>query len=356
MSTDKRENVTFAERKEEFECQVQTAQTIAISGHMNPDGDCIGSCLGLYTYIVEQYPEKEVTLFLEPVQDKFSFLKYADQITQEKKIDGPYDLFFSLDCSDTDRLHNFKGYFEEAKYKICVDHHFTNEGFGDLRFIVPDASSTCEVLFDMFDWDKISLECAQDLYMGIVHDTGVFKHTNTTRKTMETAGALLEKGIHSEDIIDRTFYKKSYVQNQILGRALMESIILLHGKVIFSIVRKRDFDFYGIDSSDLDGIIDQLRVTDGSSKQKNSFIRFIPISDNVTKLGCLSKTHWKYSGRIRIKGSSMSDFFLMYNAAKLCHYIMGSKTWFFLNIKNSAYHKLIPAFLLVHLTDALPYG
>ena len=87
MSTDKRENVTFAERKEEFERQVQTAQTIAISGHMNPDGDCIGSCLGLYTYIVEQYPEKEVTLFLEPVQDKFSFLKYADQITQEKKID-----------------------------------------------------------------------------------------------------------------------------------------------------------------------------------------------------------------------------------------------------------------------------
>ena len=76
----------IAERKEEFERQVQTAQTIAISGHMNPDGDCIGSCLGLYTYIVEQYPEKEVTLFLEPVQDKFSFLKYADQITQERRL------------------------------------------------------------------------------------------------------------------------------------------------------------------------------------------------------------------------------------------------------------------------------
>ena len=263
MSTDKRENVTFAERKEEFERQVQTAQTIAISGHMNPDGDCIGSCLGLYTYIVEQYPEKEVTLFLEPVQDKFSFLKYADQITQEKKIDGPYDLFFSLDCSDTDRLHDFKGYFEEAKYKICVDHHFTNEGFGDLRFIVPDASSTCEVLFDMFDWDKISLECAQDLYMGIVHDTGVFKHTNTTRKTMETAGALLEKGIHSEDIIDRTFYKKSYVQNQILGRALLESVLFYDGKCIFSSVTRDEMDFYGVTGRELGGIIEQLRLTDG---------------------------------------------------------------------------------------------
>ena len=263
MSTDKRENVTFAERKEEFERQVQTAQTIAISGHMNPDGDCIGSCLGLYTYIVEQYPEKEVTLFLEPVQDKFSFLKYADQIIQEKKIDGPYDLFFSLDCSDTDRLHNFKGYFEEAKYKICVDHHFTNEGFGDLRFIVPDASSTCEVLFDMFDWDKISLECAQDLYMGIVHDTGVFKHTNTTRKTMETAGALLEKGIHSEDIIDRTFYKKSYVQNQVLGRALLESIRFMDGRCIFSSIDLKTMEFYKVVPKDLDGIVSQLRITKG---------------------------------------------------------------------------------------------
>ena len=122
-----------------------------------------GSCLGLYTYIVEQYPEKQVTLLLEPVQEKFSFLKYADQITQKKESTEPYDLFFSLDCSDTERLHEFKKYFEEAKYKICVDHHFTNQGFGDLQFIVPDASSTCEVLFSMFDWEKISLACAQDL-------------------------------------------------------------------------------------------------------------------------------------------------------------------------------------------------
>ena len=163
MNTDKRENVTFAERKKEFELQIQNAETIAISGHMNPDGDCIGSCLGLYTYIVEQYPEKQVTLLLEPVQEKFSFLKYADQITQKKESTEPYDLFFSLDCSDTERLHEFKKYFEEAKYKICVDHHFTNQGFGDLQFIVPDASSTCEVLFSMFDWEKISSACPQDL-------------------------------------------------------------------------------------------------------------------------------------------------------------------------------------------------
>lgn len=96
MSTDKRENMTFAERKKEFELQIQNAETIAISGHMNPDGDCIGSCLGLYTYIVEQYPEKQVTLLLEPVQEKFSFLKYADQITQKKKVRNRMTCFFLL--------------------------------------------------------------------------------------------------------------------------------------------------------------------------------------------------------------------------------------------------------------------
>ena len=244
MSTDKRENMTFAERKKEFELQIQNAETIAISGHMNPDGDCIGSCLGLYTYIVEQYPEKQVTLLLEPVQEKFSFLKYADQITQKKESTEPYDLFFSLDCSDTERLHEFKKYFEEAKYKICVDHHFTNQGFGDLQFIVPDASSTCEVLFSMFDWEKISLACAQDLYMGIVHDTGVFKYSCTSRRTMDIAGKMMEMGIDYSDIIDNSFYKKSYIQNQILGRALLESVLFYDGKCIFSSVSIEEMNFY----------------------------------------------------------------------------------------------------------------
>ena len=134
-------------------------------------------------------------------------MKYADQITQKKESTEPYDLFFSLDCSDTERLHEFKKYFEEAKYKICVDHHLP---IRDL--VICNLSYRMLLLLVKYYFlcltGKDFLCCAQDLYMGIVHDTGVFKHTNTTRKTMETAGALLEKGIHSEDIIDRTFYKK----------------------------------------------------------------------------------------------------------------------------------------------------
>lgn len=144
-----------------------------------------------------------------------------------------------------------------------MDHHISNQGFGDLKIIDADASSTCEILCDIFDEKKISFDTAQCLYLGIVHDTGVFKHSNTTRKVMEIAGRLIEKGVRPDFIIDETFYKKTYIQNQILGRALMESILLLDGKIIFSVIKQKDMKFYGIESDDLDGIIDQLRVTEG---------------------------------------------------------------------------------------------
>lgn len=253
----------FAKEREEIKKKVSTAHTIAISGHKNPDGDCVGACLGLCAYLKEQYPDKQVDVYLEPIKESFTFLAHAEQIRQEKRIDGAYDLYFALDCSEPERLHHFLPYFEEAKYKICIDHHFTNKGFGDLCIVDAKAAAASEILAALLPYEAISLSCAQALYMGIVHDTGVFKHTNTTRRTMELAGALLDKGVHSEDIIDRTFFRKTYVQNQILGRALSQSILLLQGKVIFSVITRKDFAAYGIDTNDLDGVIDQLRVTEG---------------------------------------------------------------------------------------------
>lgn len=243
--------------------KIKKAKTIAISGHTNPDGDCIGSCLGLCTYILDQYPNKTVNVLLEPINKKFRFMKYADEIIHEREAGKPYDLYIALDCSEPERLSQYQTYFEEAKDTICIDHHVTNTGFGNLCFIDPEASSTCEILFRLFDYERISFDCAQDLYLGIVHDTGVFKHSNTTRGVMEIAGALLEKGVKPDFIIDETFYKKTYIQNQILGRALMESILLLDGQMIFSVITRKDFDLYEITSDDLDGIIDQLRVTEG---------------------------------------------------------------------------------------------
>lgn len=122
---------------------------------------------------------------------------------------------------------------------------------------------TCEVLCQIFEEDKISKECAQCLYTGIVHDTGVFKHSNTTRKTMEYAGILLEKGVSSTKIIDETFYQKTFVQNQLLGKALLKSELYEKGQIIFSYLSEEDFKDLQASTSDSDGIIDQLRITKG---------------------------------------------------------------------------------------------
>ena len=242
---------------------IEEAQTIGISGHRRPDGDCVGACLGLYNYIKDVYPEKDVTVYLESIKEEYKFLRYSDTVNHSFTDQKELDLFVVLDCADIDRLGDYGVYLKKAKKVFCVDHHISNPGFGDFCIVEPEASSTGEVLFEQFDYDKISKSCAEAIYMGIVHDTGVFKHTNTTRKTMHIAGDLIAKGLNTSHIIDDTFYRKSYAQNQILGRALIESIQLLDGKILFSIITKNMLKFYGVSGADLDGIIDQLRMTEG---------------------------------------------------------------------------------------------
>ena len=185
MSTDKRENMTFAERKKEFELQIQNAETIAISGHMNPDGDCIGTTLGLLNYLRENYPQIEAELFLDHPAAKFSYMNDFEKIQTEIVPEKQFDLCITLDASDKERLGEYAVYFDSAAKTLCIDHHRTNTGFAEQNYIIPDASSCSEVLYTLLDEAKISREAAECLYTGIVHDTGVFKYNSTTRKTME---------------------------------------------------------------------------------------------------------------------------------------------------------------------------
>lgn len=242
---------------------IQEAETIAVLGHVRPDGDCVGSCLAVYGYIREQAPEKTVQVYLEKPDGKYGYLRGFEEISQDAATGITYDLCICLDSGDKERLGAFSVYLDTAKASICVDHHITNRGYAGENVICPDASSTCEVLCGLLEEDRISRETAECIYTGILHDTNVFKNSNTTAATMETAGKMMAKGINFSRIIDESFYKKTYVQNQILGRALLESVTFLDGKCIFSVVRRKDMVFYGVESSDLDGIVDQLRVTEG---------------------------------------------------------------------------------------------
>ena len=243
--------------------ELQGIHSVAISGHVRPDGDCVGSCLAVYNYIQEQYPEVTVHVYLEPIPPVFQFLKGAENILSCCEEDLVYDLFLALDAGDKDRLGDAAKYFDAAKKTICVDHHISNQGYAQKNYIVPEASSTSELIFGCLEEEKISRETAECIYLGIVHDTGVFQYSCTSSGTMAIAGKLMGKGIDFTKIIEDTFYKKTYVQNQILGKALLESLLVLDGKCIVSCITQEDMKFHGVTPKDLDGIVSQLRVTTG---------------------------------------------------------------------------------------------
>lgn len=239
-------------------------KTVAIAGHVRPDGDCIGSSMGLYLYFQKNYPDVRVDVFLEDIPEEFLFIKDADKINHTFTTDiESYDLFICIDC-EKGRTGEAEKIFDAAQKTINIDHHISNTGTGDVTYIVPTASSACELAYDVMDKDKLDINIAQALYTGMVTDTGVFKYNSTSPKTYEIAGKLISYGFDFTWLIDHVFYEKTYLQNQILGRALLESITLMDGKVIASVVSRQTMDFYGVSGSDLDGIVNQLMFTIGT--------------------------------------------------------------------------------------------
>lgn len=239
------------------------AEDILILGHVHPDGDCVGSCLGLWNYLKDRYPDRHAEVVLEPFSPSFLFLRGAEEISHVFPQNRHARLCICMDASDIPRLGEGAALLEQADRSVCIDHHITNTGFAEENIVRADASSASEVLMDLMDPDAISRETAECLYLGIVHDTGVFKHSNTSEQTMRMAGALLSKGVSSSRIIDDTFYRKTFAQNRVLGKALLQAELLAGGKVIASILTEEEMKSCGADKGDMDGIIDQLRVTEG---------------------------------------------------------------------------------------------
>lgn len=242
---------------------LQGKHSVALGGHIRPDGDCVGSSMGLYLYLKEQFPELETDIYLEPVADCYKIVSYIEEIKHQVEHVKQYDLFICLDCGDTARLGFSAPLFEHAKQTMCIDHHVSNEAFADINYIEPDASSTSELVYRLMEKENISKQSAEALYMGIAHDTGVFQYSCTSPETMEAAAELLRKGVNGSKIIDKTYYEKTYVQNQILGKALLESMLVLDKQVIVSYVNLKSLNFFEAKPSDLEGIVSQLRQTKG---------------------------------------------------------------------------------------------
>ena len=238
------------------------AKSIGISAHVRPDGDAVGSSLALYLYLKKECPEAEIKLFLEPAPDSLRHLP-LELIDSTYCYDGIFDVYFALDAP-SDRLGSAETFFASAKKKINIDHHISNAaGSGDVNVVNPKAGSTAEVLFTLMDEDKLDEDIAMALYTAIIHDTGVFQYSNTSPETLQIAAKLIGFGFNFPRIIEESFYQKTFMQNQIMGKVLTESVRILDNRCVYGYVDRVTMNQFGAKKADLDGIVNQLKNTKG---------------------------------------------------------------------------------------------
>ncbi len=242
---------------------LKDVKNICIIGHINPDGDCIGSALSVYNYIQSNYADKFVTFYSRNYNSKFSYLSGFDKIIERDSENIIYDLAICVDCASSDRLGSFLDYYKNAKRKIIFDHHITNNLESDERIIVPEMSSTAEVIYNDLDKNKINKQVAMCLFTGIIHDTGVFRYPSTTPDTLRACAFLMGFGFNASKIIEESYYELSLNQQKITAEVIMNSKLAFDGKIIYSSLTNEQMKKFGVEKKDIDGIIATLRQTSG---------------------------------------------------------------------------------------------
>jgi phosphoesterase RecJ-like protein len=245
--------------------ELEGAKRIGITGHVRPDGDCVGSCLALLHYLEICMPETETEVFLEDPGRSFANIKKRDCLICDFPDRDPFDVFVVCDTTGSkDRTGEAFKYFESAVKTINIDHHISNkDGSAMVNHVCPKVSSCAEVLYDLMDESKVDAVIAELIYMGMAHDTGVFRFSNTSQRTMEIAGKLITYGFDFPMLLDETFYVKTYVQSRFQAQVLLNARRYLEDRVIVGTADRMFMDAMGAGKDDTDGAVNELRNIHG---------------------------------------------------------------------------------------------
>lgn len=238
---------------------LENTGTICLAGHQNPDGDAVGACFAL-ALAINMFGKRPVIL-LERFSERYNFLKGKEFLhTGEINADTiDCDVFISLDCASKERLGASAPIFDKARVTYNFDHHVSNAGFAAHNCIEPEASSTCELIYEVINHIAVvDRDIAAALYTGVVFDTGSFFHACTTPKTHSIAARLLTTGIDFSDIHRRIVYEHSEAEARIFGTALLTLKILPEAKLAYVTLSEKQMKDAGATSVDLDGIVEYM--------------------------------------------------------------------------------------------------
>src|SRR6476661_8145780 len=234
--------------------------------HENPDGDALGSLLA--TTVALRQLGKDVQMFLygsAPLPREYGFMQ-LDGLLRELPDDIGERVLVAVDCAKADRIGADPAPVERAKLVLDIDHHHDNTRFGAVNLIVADASSTGEVLRDVFAELGVELtpEIAEPLYIALVTDTGRFQYTNTTPKSLRLAAELVEAGADVHAVFQEVYESVEFAKLKLLARALDRAEVLEGGLIVVSHLVRNDFADAGASEPYSEGIIDYLRAVEGA--------------------------------------------------------------------------------------------
>lgn len=241
--------------------EIKKTDKIVILTHETPDGDAIGSSLGLKLALEKL--GKHADLIMTSYAKTFSFLPKVDEIKTESDI-NKYDLAISLDCATFKRLDN-REYFENAKKTIVIDHHGSNNMYGDINYVNPVAPACSEILLSILSYYEIEVDVkiGTCLMTGIITDTGGLQYPATTADTFEYAADLLRKGVDIADICKRTLQTKTKANFELQKRVMDRLELLEDGKVTFSYIDQKDLSEVKAEEGDHEGLVNIGRSIEG---------------------------------------------------------------------------------------------
>ena len=234
--------------------------------HENPDGDALGSLLAMTMAL--RGLGKDVVMYLAgkaPLPAEYTFMQ-LDGILRELPADAGERVLVAVDCAKADRIGPDPEPIERTSLVVNIDHHHDNSRFGDVNLVVADASSTGEVLRDVFRELDVELtpEIAEPLYIALVTDTGRFQYSNTTPKSLRLAAELVEAGADIHAVFQEVYESVEFAKMKLLARALERARVLEGGRIVVSHLVRTDFAEVGAAEPYSEGIIDYLRAVEGA--------------------------------------------------------------------------------------------
>jgi phosphoesterase RecJ-like protein len=242
----------------------RSEQKFLILSHFRPDGDAIGSQLALA--LVLKALGKDVEAWNDDgVPAKFKFLPHVDMIRKPPAQAQAFDVVIAIDTASWQRAGKGRERISARKYLVNIDHHVSNEKYGDINWIVPEAPASGQIAYDLIKRGGFTLtpEIASCLFAAISTDTGSFMFGNTTADCLRVAADLVEAGVDVGELCRHVYESYPYARLQLLQLTLADLKLTHHHKVARIWLTKSMFEKTGATREDTEGIIDYARAIEG---------------------------------------------------------------------------------------------